>query len=158
MIYLLTTTICSGKQGSVYNIRWPVKIMFCSGHGSRNHQKMYVERNQIEMSFSSCQLKNVDVLKTHPRRVARKGVSMGGMVRPTSSVVHSDFNSFTNPQMHERRPNPQRFHRQMKFSQAAYHRNSFACYWLSKTDRRSRVVTRHLLFNLKKSASFKSSA
>ena len=132
--------------------------MFWSGHGLRNRQKTDAERNRIKMSFNSYQLRNIDVLETYPGRVTRKGVSMGGMVRPTSSVVHSDFNSFTNPQMHERRPNPQRFHRQMKFSQAAYHRNSFACYWLSKSDCRSRVVTRHLLFNLQKSASFEISA
>ena len=133
--------------------------MFWSGHGLRSRQKTDAERNRIiKMSFNSYQLMKIDVLETHPRRVTRKGVSMGGMVRPTSSVVHSDFNSFTNPQMHERRPNPQWFHRQMKFSQAAYHRNSFACYWLSKSDCRSRVVTRHLLFNLQKSASFEISA
>ena len=107
------------------------------------------------MSFKSYQLQIVDILETHPRRVTRKDVSMEGMVRPTSSVGLSNFYPFTNPQMHERRPNPQRFHRQMKFFQAAYHRNSFACNWLSKTDCYSRVVTRHLFFDLEKSASFK---
>ena len=110
------------------------------------------------MSFKSYQLKNnVDILETHPGRVTRKDVSMEGMVRSTSSVGHSDFHPFTNPQMHERRPNPLRFHRQMKFFQAAYHRNSFACHWSSKTDRYSRVVARHLFFDLQKSASFEAS-
>ena len=110
------------------------------------------------MSFKSYQLKNnVDILETHPGRVTRKEVSMEGMVRSTSSVGHSDFHPFTNPQMHERRPNPLRFHRQMKFFQAAYHRNSFACHWSSKTDRYSRVVARHLFFDLKKPASFEAS-
>jgi len=109
------------------------------------------------MGFESFQLKNVDIIETHPGRVTRKDVSMEGMVRPISSVVHSGFYSFTNPQMHERRPNPLRFHRQMKFFQAAYHRNSFACCWLSKTDHHSRVVTRHPFFDLEKSASFEAS-
>ena len=96
------------------------------------------------MSFKSYQLQTVDILETHPRRVTRRDVSMEGMVRPTSSVGLSNFYPFTNPQMHERRPNPQRFHRQMKFFQAAYHRNSFACYRFSKINHVSRVVTRHL--------------
>ena len=109
------------------------------------------------MSFESYQLKNVDILETHPGRVTRKDVSMEGMVRSTSSVGHSDFHPFTNPQMHERRPNPRRFHRQTKFSQAAYHRNSFACCWLSKADGRSRVVARHLFFDVKKFASLETS-
>ena len=111
---------------------------------------------KYKMSFESYQLKNVDILETHPGRVTRKDVSMEGMVRSTSSVGHSDFH-LTNPQMHERRPNPLRFHRQMKFFQAAYHRNSFACHWSSKTDRYSRVVARHLFFDLKKPASFEAS-
>ena len=72
------------------------------------------------MSFESYQLKNVDILETHPGRVTRKDVSMEGMVRSTSSVGHSDFHPFTNPQMHERRPNPLRFHRQMKFFQMVF--------------------------------------
>ena len=112
---------------------------------------------KYKMSFESYQLKNVDILETHPGRVTRKDVSMEGMVRSTSSVGHSDFHPFTNPQMHERRPNPLRFHRQMKFFQAAYHRNSFACHWSSKTDRYSRVVARHLFFDLEKSALFEAS-
>ena len=109
------------------------------------------------MSFKSFQLQTVDILETHPRRVTRRDVSMEGMVRPTSSVGHSNFYPFTNPQMHERRPTPLRFHRQMKFSQAAYHRNSFACCWLSKADDRSGVVTRHLFFDVKKFASLETS-
>jgi len=107
------------------------------------------------MSFKSYQLQTVDILETHPRRVTRRDVSMEGMVRPTSSVGLSNFYPFTNPQMHERRPNPQRFHRQMKYFQAAYHRNSFACYRFSKINHVSRVVTRHLFFGLEKSASLK---
>ena len=109
------------------------------------------------MSFESYQLKNVDILETHPGRVTRKDVSMEGMVRSTSSVGHSDFHPFTNPQMHERRPNPLRFHRQMKFFQAAYHGGPFACYLWSKMDPCSGVVTRHLFFGLGKSASFRTS-
>ena len=109
------------------------------------------------MSFKNYQLKNFDVLETHPGRVTRKDASMESMVHPTNSVEHSDFYPFTNPQMHERRPNPLRFHRQMKFFQAAYHRNSFACHWSSKTDRYSRVVARHLFFDLEKSALFEAS-
>ena len=132
--------------------------MFWSGHGLRSRQKTDAERNRIiKMSFNSYQLMKIDVLETHPRRVTRKGVSMGGMVRPTSSVVHSNFYSFTNPQMHERRPDPLRFHRQMKFSQAAYHRNSFACYGLPERGHHDGVVTRHLFSDLRKSASFETS-
>ena len=102
------------------------------------------------MSFKNYQLKNFDVLETHPGRVTRKDDSMESMVHPTNSVGHFDFYPFTNPQMHERRPNPRRFYRQTKFSQAAYHRNSFACHWLSKTDRYSRVVARHPFFRFEK--------
>ena len=109
------------------------------------------------MSFESYQLKNVDILETHPGRVTRKDVSMEGMVRSTSSVGHSDFHPFTNPQMHERRPNPLRFHRQMKFFQAAYHGGPFARYLWSKMDPYSGVVTRHPFFGLGKSASFRTS-
>ena len=109
------------------------------------------------MSFKNYQLKNFDVLETHPGRVTRKDASMESMVHFTNSVEHSDFYPFTNPQMHERRPNPRRFHRQTKFSQAAYHRNSFACCWLSKADGHNRVVTRHLFFDVKKFASLETS-
>jgi len=109
------------------------------------------------MGFKNYQLKNFDVLETHPGRVTRKDVSMESMVHSTYSVEHFDFYTFTNPQMHERRPNPRRFHRQTKFSQAAYHRNSFACCWLSKADGRSRVVARHLFFDVKKFASLQTS-
>jgi hypothetical protein len=112
----------------------------------------------IKMGFKNYQLKNFDVLETHPGRVTRKDASMGSMVHSTNSVGHSNFYPFTNPQMHERRPNPQRFHRQTKFSQAAYRRNSFACCWLSKTDIHSRVVARHLFFDMKKFASLETFA
>lgn len=110
------------------------------------------------MGFKNYQLNNFDVLETHPGRVTRKDASTGSMVHSTNSVEHSNFYPFTNPQMHERRPNPQRFHRQTKFSQAAYRRNSFACCWLSKTDIHSRVVARHLFFDMKKFASLKTFA
>ena len=110
------------------------------------------------MSFKSNQLKSFYDLETHPRWVTRKEVSMDGMVRPNNSMGLSHFYSFTNPQMHERRPTPLRFHRQMKFSQAAYRRNSFACCWLSKTDIHSRVVARHLFFDMKKFASLETFA
>ena len=109
------------------------------------------------MRFKSNQLNIFHDLETHPRRVTRRDVSMEGMVRPNNSMGLSHFYSFTNPQMHERRPTPLRFHRQMKFSQAAYHRNSFACCWLSKADDRSGVVTRHLFFDVKKFASLETS-
>ena len=109
------------------------------------------------MSFKSYQLKTVEILETHPRRVTRKDVSMEGMVRPNNSMGLSHFYSFTNPQIHERRPTPLRFHRQMKFSQAAYHRNSFIYYWFSKTDGHGGVVARHLYFDMKKFASLKTS-
>ena len=111
--------------------------------------------SNIKMRFKSNQLKSFYDLETHPRRVTRKDVSMEGMLRPNNSMGLSHFYSFTNPQMHERRPTPLRFHRQMKFSQAAYRRNSFACYRFSKTDSRSRVVIRHLFFDVKKLASLK---
>ena len=111
--------------------------------------------SNIKMRFKSNQLNIFHDLETHPRRVTRKDVSMEGMLRPNNSMGLSHFYSFTNPQMHERRPTPLRFHRQMKFSQAAYRRNSFACYRFSKTDSRSRVVIRHLFFDVKKLASLK---
>ena len=123
----------------------------------QTYRKIAKKRNQIKMSFKNNQLKNFDVLETHPGRVTRKDASMESMVHSTNSVEHSDFYPFTNPQMHERRPNPRRFHRQTKFSQAAYRRNSFACCWLSKTDGRSRVVARHLFFDVKKFASLETS-
>ena len=115
-----------------------------------------IKKSNIEiknkMGFESFQLKNVDIIETHPGRVTRKDVSMEGMVRPISSVVHSGFYSFTNPQMHERRPNPLRFHRQMKFFQAAYHRSAFARYIWSQKDNCKGIVTRHPLSILETSA------
>ena len=112
---------------------------------SVNHKiQLRNKLSNIKMSFKSNQLKSFYDLETHPRRVTRKEVSMEGMVRPNNSMGLSHFYSFTNPQMHERRPTPLRFHRQMKFSQAAYRRNSFACYRFSKKDSRSGIVTRHL--------------
>ena len=109
------------------------------------------------MHFKRKLIKGLDSPQTHPGRVARKEASMEGMVRPEVMGKHCSFIPFLNPQMHERRPNPLRFHRQMKFFQAAYHRNSFACHWSSKTDRYSRVVARHLFFDLEKSALFEAS-
>ena len=110
------------------------------------------------MHFKRKLIKGLDSPQTHPGRVARKEASMEGMVRPKVMGKHCSFIPFLNPQMHERRPNPQRFHRQTKFSQAAYRRNSFACCWLSKTDIHSRVVARHLFFDMKKFASLETFA
>ena len=107
--------------------------------------------------FVRDQLKKLNNLGTHPGRVTGKDASMEGMVRPTILVRHSSCNPFLNPQMHERRPNPLRFHRQMKFFQAAYHGSSFACYLRSKIDPYSGVVTRHPFFGLGKSASLRAS-
>jgi hypothetical protein len=103
------------------------------------------------MSFKNNRLKYSNDLGTHPRRVTRKDVSMESMLCPNNSMGLSNLYSFTNPQMHERRPNPLRFHRQMKFSQVAYHRNSFSCYGLSKTDAHNGVVARHLYFEVNSS-------
>jgi len=110
-----------------------------------------------KMSFENNQLIRLNNLRTHPRRVTRKDASMEGMVRPTILARHSGCNPFLNPQMHERRPNPLRFHRQMKFFQAAYHGGPFARYLWSKMDPYSGVVTRHPFFGLGKSASFRTS-
>ena len=104
------------------------------------------------MSFESYHLRNVDILETHPGRVTRKDVSMEGMVRSTSSVGHSGFHPFTNPQMHGRRPNPLRFHRQKKFFQSAYHRSPFARSLHSQMGLHNGIVARHPLFALEQSA------
>ena len=110
-----------------------------------------------KMRFENNQLVGLNNLRTHPGRVTRKDASMEGMVRPTILARHSGCNPFLNPQMHERRPNPLRFHRQMKFFQAAYHGGPFARYLWSKMDPYSGVVTRHPFFGLGKSASFRTS-
>ena len=102
-------------------------------------------------------LKKLNNLGTHPGRVTGKDASMEGMVRPTTLVRHSSCNPFLNPQMHERRPNPLRFHRQMKFFQSAYHGGPFARYLRYRIYRYSGVVTRHPFFGLEKSASFRTS-
>ena len=75
------------------------------------------ESTQNMMSFESSQFKELDNLRTHPGRVTRKDVSMEGTVRPMILVLadimavgrHSSYSPFLNPQLHERRPSPQRF-------------------------------------------------
>ena len=109
------------------------------------------------MSFESSQFKELDNLRTHPGRVTKKDVSMEGTVRPMILVLadimavgrHSSYSPFLNPQLHERRPSPQRFYRQKKSFQAAYHRSAFARYMRSPTDRHNGIVTRHPFFSLK---------
>ena len=110
------------------------------------------------MSFKNYQLKNFDVLETHPGRVTRKDASMEGTVHPMILVLadimavgrHSNYSPFLNPQLHERRPSPQRFYRQKKSFQAAYHGSAFARYMRSQTDRHNGIVTRHPFFSFKK--------
>ena len=82
-----------------------------------------------KMSFKNNQLIRLNNLRTHPGRVTRKDASVEGMVRPMILVLadvmasgrHSCYSPFLNPQLHERRPSPQRFYRQKKSFQAAYH-------------------------------------
>ena len=113
------------------------------------------------MGFESSQLTKLDNLGTHPRRVAKKDASMEGTVRPMILVLadimavgrHSNYSPFLNPQLHERRPSPQRFYRQKKSFQAAYHGSAFARCMRSQTDRHNGIVTRHPFFALEKSAS-----
>ena len=112
------------------------------------------------MSFESSHYIEFDSLRTHPGRVAKKDVSMEGTVRPMILVLadimafgrHSYFSPFLNPQLHERRPSPQRFYRQKKFFQAAYHRSAFARYMRSQKDNYNGIVTRHPLSILETSA------
>jgi hypothetical protein len=99
--------------------------------------------------FKSKFIKKSDSPQTHPGRVARKEASMEGMVRPEVMGKHCSFIPFLNPQMHERRPTPLRFHRQMKFYQSAYRGSPFACYLWSIIDFGSRVATRYLFMPLK---------
>ena len=101
------------------------------------------------MHFKNKLIKEFDSPQTHPGRVARKEASMEGMVRPEVMEKHCNFIPFLNPQMHERRPTPLRFHRQMKFYQSAYRGSSFACYLWSTIDFSSRVATRYLFMPLK---------
>ena len=110
------------------------------------------------MSFESSQFKELDNLRTHPGRVTKKDVSMEGTVRPMILVLadimavgrHSRYSPFLNPQLHERRPSPQRFYRQKKSFQAAYHGSAFARYMRSQTDRHNGIVTRHPFFRFLK--------
>ena len=109
------------------------------------------------MSFESGQFKELDNLRTHPGRVTKEVVSMEGTVRPMILVLadimafgrHSHYSPFLNPQLHERRPSPQRFYRQKKSFQAAYHGSYFARYLCSKRRTYNGIVTRHPFFNLK---------
>ena len=113
------------------------------------------------MSFESGQFKELDNLRTHPGRVTKKDASMEGTVHPMILVLadimavgrHSSYSPFLNPQLHERRPSPQRFYRQKKSFQAAYHGSAFARYMRSQTDMHDGIVTRHPFFALEKSAS-----
>ena len=113
---------------------------------------MRFERSsQLEVLFNQ---------KTHPGRVTRKDASMEGTVRPMILVLadimavgrHSLYSPFLNPQLHERRPSPQRFYRQKKSCQAAYHGSSFAPYMCSQKDTYNGIVTRHHFFALEKTA------
>ena len=113
------------------------------------------------MSLESSQFKELDNLRTHPGRVARKDASMEGTVRPMILVLadimavgrHSHYSPFLNPQLHERRPSPQRLYRQKKSFQAAYHGSTFARYMWSQKDKRNGIATRHPFFAIGKSAS-----
>ena len=106
------------------------------------------------MSFESSQYRELDSLRTHPRRVAKKDASMEGTVRPMILVLadimavgrHSNYSPFLNPRLHERRPSPQRFYRHKKSFQAAYHGSAFARYTRSQTDMPNGIVTRHPFF------------
>ena len=119
------------------------------------------ETTQNMMSFESSQFKELDNLRTHPGRVTKKDASMEGTVRPMILVLadimavgrHSNYSPFLNPQLHERRPSPQRFYRQKKSFQAAYHGSAFARYMRSRTDAHNGIVARHPFFALEKSAS-----
>ena len=112
------------------------------------------------MSLESGQFKELDNLRTHPGRVTKKVVSMEGTVRPMILVLadimafgrHSHYSPFSNPQLHDRRPSPQRFYRQKKFFQAAYHRSAFARYMRSEKDNYNGIVTRHPFSSLETSA------
>ena len=117
------------------------------------------------MSFKSSQFKELDHLRTHPGRVTKKDASMEGTVHPMILVLadimavgrHSNYSPFLNPQLHERRPSPQRFYRQKKSFQAAYHGSAFARYRRSQTDMHDGIVTRHPFFAFEKSASYETS-
>ena len=92
------------------------------------------ENTQNMMGFECSWLKKLDELKPHPGRVTMKDAFMEGTVRPMILVLadimavgrHSHYSPFLNPQLHERRPSPQRFYRQKKSFQAAYHGSAFA--------------------------------
>ena len=109
------------------------------------------ETTQNMMSFESNQFKELDNLRTHPGRVTKKDASMEGTVRPMILVLadimavgrHSRYSPFLNPQLHERRPSPQRFYRQKKSFQAAYHGSTFPVTYVPK-DVHNGIVTRHL--------------
>ena len=125
-----------------------------------------MKEHQIMMSFESRQFKELDNLRTHPGRVTKKDASMEGTVRPMILVLadimafgrHSHYSPFLNPQLHERRPSPQRFYRQNKSFQAAYHGSAFARFMQSKLDMHDGIVTRHPFFAIEKSASCGTSA
>ncbi len=111
--------------------------------------------------FENNYFRKLNDIRTHPGRVTKKDASVEGMVRPMVLVLdsltavgkHSCYNPFPNPQMHERRPNPLRFHRQKKFFQSAYHRSPFARSLHSQMGLHNGIVARHPLFALEQSAS-----
>ena len=117
------------------------------------------------MSFESSRFKELDNLRTHPRRVTKKETSVEGTVRPMILVLadimafgrHSIYSPFLNPQLHDRRPIPQIFYRQKKSFQAAYHENAFARYKLSQKGTHNGIVTRHPFFAIEMSASCETS-
>ena len=117
------------------------------------------ENTQNMMGFECSWLKKLDELKPHPGRVTMKDAFMEGTVRPMilglADILavgrHSHYSPFLNPQLHERRPSPQRFYRQNKSFQAAYHRSAFARYMPSQLDVHDGIVTRRPFSALKKS-------
>lgn len=116
------------------------------------------ETTQNMMSFESSQFKELDNLRTHPGRVTKKDASMEGTVRPMILVLadimavgrHSNYSPFLNPQLHERRPSPQRIYRQKKSFQAAYHGSAFARYLRFQKNTYNGIVTRHPFFRFLK--------
>ena len=120
-----------------------------------------IRTHKIMLSLEDNQFNKTYDLRTHPGRVTMKDASMEGIVRPLVSVQnglmavgkHSRHNSFPNPKMHERRPNPLRFYRQKKFFQSACHRSPFARSLQSQTGLHNGIVARHPFYAVEQSAS-----
>ena len=112
------------------------------------------------MSLKSTRFDESGTIKTHPGRVTREVAFVAGTVRPMILVLadimafgrHLNYSPFLkNPQLHERRPSsPQRFYRQKKSFQAAYHGSTFARSMQSKMDKHNGIVTRHPFFRFRK--------